>query len=847
MSLSSSRINKRTLVYFMLAMLAFFLVINFFVITQQHDFVKKNYKDNIDSEIRIFTKLTKASLIKRDYVNIEQAVKDWGKDSKDISHVVLRAANDFVIAEYKQDEEPEYTFTYTRKLKYTEERFVTLEVTVSEDDVHRELYNIGVKLIGLTIVLITLFGIALWRMLQKTAISPLQHEIAQHQETAKKLKAAKKVAEKANKSKSEFLANMSHEIRTPLNGVLGMLSLLLDTALSDKQRDFARTAYNSGDTLLLVLNDILDFSKIEAGKLEVEEEPFNSRELVEDIVSLLAGQAHTKGLELVFRSSSEVPILLVGDAGRIRQVLTNLISNAIKFTEKGEVIVSSHAIPIEDGKYQLAIKVIDTGIGISADKQDRIFKTFEQADSSTTRMYGGTGLGLPISKRLCELMNGDLTLESSSELGSTFCFTLPLNVGHAGDDLETLTFSEGMVGKHVLVVDDNKTNRDILKQQFDNWGIKCDVADSAHSAIEVIDKAQNGSSPINIILTDMMMPGMNGNEFTKIIKDSHVSKDIPVILLSSMQIDSDVDNVLVDESLFHKVLMKPVKQSILFDALNTIYEADTTTEERLPRSSMYSGEGLYLGYTAFLAEDNITNQRVAKGMLEKLGLDLSIAANGIELLELLEHSCPDIIFMDCHMPKMDGYMATAEIRKLSSPIKDVTIVALTANAMREDRNKCLDAGMDDYLPKPLRYDTITAVLDKWLKSGSGKSESEAACNGLRVNEELLDAYSVELLYNTVGDTYPAIVDEFYQTTNTCIQELIENRTGMDINDVLIKLHSLKGSSGNIGASKLSNVVFEIEELVKNNPGVELDGYFQELTDLMNKTRVAFNELFKKTC
>lgn len=836
MSHVTYKTNKKALTYYMLALLVLLLIINFLVISQQRAlFISENDRF-INNEITIFTKLTRTSLITRDYANIEESVSAWGEDSRSIISITLTSHNNFVIAEYMRNTSPEHPASFSRKLNYGNESDATLDVIVSQDDMYHALLGIAAKLITATVILIIFFGFLLWKILLKTAINPLQNEITQHQLTTLKLTEAKASAEIANKSKSEFLANMSHEIRTPMNGVLGMLSLLLDTKLTNKQHDFARTAYNSGDTLLIILNDILDFSKIEAGKLAIEKNPFNPFELLEETITLMATPAQSKHLELALEIDPITPAQLLGDAGRIRQILTNLVSNAIKFTEKGEVLITTQTQLSADNKTaSVTINVKDTGIGISEENQKTIFKAFEQADSSTTRNYGGTGLGLSISKKLCQLMNGQMSLVQSTPQGSLFSFTLPLEISHSVEVTPSIS-NKTLLGKKVLVIDDNKTNRTILEHLSEQWGLKYSSADSAKVALSLIAKSHQDKQPFDIIITDMMMPEINGNELSELIKSDPRNQNIPVILLTSISPDQTSDNNLINEKLFNHILMKPAKQSMLFDALISVIDADTTAE-----STLNTDDDLFpfRDYAALLAEDNITNQRVAEGMLKKLGFTITTVENGQEVLNEITKFTPDIIFMDCQMPILDGYAATDAIRNLEYPLKNIIIIAMTANAMPEDRGKCLLAGMNDYISKPLRYETIYDTAKKWLPIEQHKTSdiinSENSYN-------LLDMNTVDSLRSIINDDFSKLIEEFYITTQESIQNLITDNKDNDTESIIKLLHTLKGSSANIGASKLSFAFLQLEQQFKQNSIDDLLTQVNEISAILADTIATFREI-----
>jgi len=827
--------NKKALTYYMLALLALLLFINLLIISQQRTLFISENERFVNNEITIFSKLTQTSLITKDYANIEESVSAWGEDSRSIINITLTSHNNFVIAKYIRNTPSDHPATFSRKLSYGNDNSAILNVIVSQDDMHHALIIIAAKLIASTIVLIIFFGFLLWRILLRTAINPLQNEIIQHQLTTLQLTDAKAAAEKANKSKSEFLANMSHEIRTPMNGVLGMLSLLLDTKLTDKQHDFARTAYNSGDTLLIILNDILDFSKIEAGKLDIETISFNPVELFEETITLMATSAQTKNLELAFEIDPKTPPQLMGDAGRIRQILTNLISNAIKFTEKGEILITAHTQLDTDKKTtSITVNVQDTGIGISEENQKNIFNAFEQADSSTTRIYGGTGLGLSISKKLCQLMGGEMRLEQSTPQGSLFSFTLPFKIAQSTETPPS-SCDQTLIGKNILIVDDNKTNRKILEHLCEQWELNFSSADSAKAALALIAKSHQNNQTFDIIITDMMMPEINGNELTELIKNDPRNQNTPVILLTSISPGQTTDNKLINDKLFNNILMKPAKQSMLFDALISVVNTAAA-----PTSSKDKNDIIlpFRDYAALLAEDNITNQRVAEGMLKKLGFAITTVENGQEALTAITQFTPDIIFMDCQMPVLDGYAATEAIRNLELPLKNIIIVAMTANAMQEDKGKCLLAGMNDYISKPLRYEKIYETAKKWLPIEQQSNDSGLSEN----NQNLLDLNTIDSLRSIINDDFVKIIEEFYTTTKASIQDLVTLDKESETESAIKLLHTLKGSSANIGASKLSFAFLQLEQQLKQNSSIDITKTISEIYALLENTASEFRKI-----
>jgi signal transduction histidine kinase/CheY-like chemotaxis protein/HPt (histidine-containing phosphotransfer) domain-containing protein len=673
--------------------------------------------------------------------------------------------------------------------------------------------------------------------------------------TVEELNRARAIAEDANRAKSRFLAVMSHEIRTPMNGVLGMAELLAESELSSRQRDFLETLRQSGNRLLEIINDILDLSKAEAGRMELAKIDFDLRLTIEDVAHLLANQAHRKGVELVCDIPVDLPTALQGDPGRLRQVLLNLVSNAVKFTEKGEIVIRLRKVEEREREVLMRLEVEDTGIGIAQDLQKLVFAPFSQVDDSTTRRYQGTGLGLAIARQFSELMGGEIGVESEPGCGSTFWFTVPFEIQTAKPELEK---GDELQGLHVLFVENNPTGFVSLLQQLKAWGTS---AVGVHDGAEALRRLReaNSSHPFDLILIDLSLPDFNGFDLVRVIREDSRFAAVRLVVLGTM---GHFDGLEKARQLDIQALLdKPLRQSQLYNCLLQVFAETRGTATSLDQGGQLSSHESRKIYPChiLLAEDNPVNQKVAVARLEGMGCRIDTAPNGLAAVDAISRNTYDLVFMDCQMPEMDGFEATRMIReseRLSEPQTRLPIVALTAHALEGDRERCLAAGMDDYLGKPFTGEQLREILERWIPEKGRRQETSEPKNILpsasgevqppaEQQNSLLDPEALGRIracqQDGAEDLVGQVIALFQQETPRLLRDLQYASSKDDVEALKFAAHSMKSCSFHVGAVQLAGLSRELEMTARTQDLKKAKELLKKIEESVAQTLPALEE------
>jgi PAS domain S-box-containing protein len=699
---------------------------------------------------------------------------------------------------------------------------------------------------------------------QNVRITGTCWNISKYKEAENEIRIAKEIAEKLAKeakeasfAKSAFLAAMSHEIRTPLNGVIGMTELMLDTHVTTEQHDYIETIRLSGEALLSIINDILDFSKIESGHMELEILDYDLHSLVNEIIELFAVQIQSKGIAIGAYIESDVPEWMTGDPSKVRQVLSNLLSNAAKFTERGEISVKVKLLKKENNILTLLFEILDTGIGIPPEVRAHLFQPFSQGDRSTSRKFGGTGLGLVISERLVEMMGGEIDVDSAAGRGSKFWFTIQLTECTAPKYKFEYELESDLRGARILCVDDNTINRETVKHRTESWQMRCDSAMNAAEALSMLKKAVTDNDPYKLALIDQTMPGMSGIELIQIMRQLKDIDKTPAIILSALG-----DTLSAEESRKLNIsltLAKPIRPNRLYEGIITTLKIALQGNTMLANSTAsLSTNEKWKNARILLAEDHPVNQQVILRILAKIGLKAEVANNGLEVLAAIKKNTYDLILMDCQMPEMDGYSTTEEIRKLEEQHHvhyPVPIVAITAHALKNDREKCIMSGMNDYVAKPIKIQALKSVLELWLLGKTSKKSTEASAitnhienienieNDAHDVPYLLDMNRIHEIFDCDMPAIRAFLHDFMDSTATLLTQIQDTVRAENVNESKELFHRLKGSAGNSGVMKIHALCMQGEEAVLLGNWDAVKKHYDEIKSTFMKLQIEIDANF----
>jgi len=813
-----NKIYKRAFYSFIIVLLSVLIILNVLGITEFRSALTTAQTDHEKYEAKLFSNFVTSLIVKSDFAKIVDLTAEWGESRKNLLNINLKSDNGYVVAEYKSDLKQSNPSVITDIIKLESGQNYTLQLTYDQTSEIAKLNNITMKLIAVSTIIFVLLSIILWQIFVRIALRPMQQKAQEIESSRDKLIMSEKKAEAANIAKSSFLANMSHEIRTPLNAIVGFTHILQQDNILDEieRKNKLGKIASSAKHLLGVINDILDFSKIEAGKLTLENVEFSLEKVFNNVYSLIDHKAQEKRLEVIFDIDSEIPFSLMGDPLRLGQVLLNFSNNAVKFTDHGIIKLSAKIKSKSEKGIEILFKVTDSGIGITEEQQARLFSAFEQADESTTRKYGGTGLGLVISKYLISLMKGEVSLDSEINKGSVFSFTAFFDLCEKPSLHSQL--ENPIVNERVLVVDDLEEVIEVHTALLENMKLRVDSASNGKEAIQMVKRAIIENDPYSVVLMDYDMPDMNGLESTRRIRQLSGVNNLSNVLITGFS--HAFQNQCGDKACFDAILTKPVTASLLHDTLVQITDKSIKVDNsQLDELPSWKDSDIDI----LLVEDNALNQEVMTDLLKTVGLKVRIADNGSIGIQMLKEHQPDLIFMDIQMPIMDGYEATKTIR-LIDEYKDLIIVAMTANAFEEDKNACLAVGMNDHVAKPVHPKGLYETLLKWLpapgktkKNTSIESEEEIKAQ-LEYLEKITEIDLKQALFYLNG-SYKNISKELTRFKNNHANDITQIKEKLEANDFLFAsriAHTLKGVGATLGTKNIQAIAANLENAIDTN-------------------------------